>query len=129
MNYQQNRYDNWLNDQKIDIILKKSDIKRFIDLSEEFGKNCKNKKITTSKIRSIFDSVKKLKSYDESKNELYMLLPKLAYAKGKDTKHTLDEFQEVMDKLIRKIDSEQELKNFKDFFEAVIAYHRAEGGK
>jgi CRISPR-associated protein Csm2 len=116
-----------LNDEKIKIILSKSDINKFIEYAEDFGRDCR--KMTTSQIRNIFDSVKKLKSFEESNEELQMLRPKLAYAKGKDHKHALDNFQRVMDRLIKSIDSNEKMKNFVDFFEATIAYHRAYGGK
>ena len=92
------------------------------------GGYCKNKGVSSSQIRGIFDKVKRLPNkYEEVEHELQLLRPKLAYKKGKHNE--LSELQKVLDVLISNVDSDETLKNFKDFFEAIIAYHKAYGGK
>ncbi len=123
----------------------KEEIEEFISLAEDFGKYCAGKEgkytyktstmrkpktreiaISSSQIRGIFDKVKRINTYEGNEKEIQLLRPKLAYQKGRHEE--LTDFQKVFDELIKNIDSEEKLQNFKDFFEAVIAYHKAYGG-
>ena len=78
--------------------------------------------MTTSQIRNIFSEVKKMK-FDKYKIEL--LRPQLAYTAGKH--HEVAPLQEVLDEAIKGIDDESKFDRFKDFFEAIVAYHRKRG--
>lgn len=110
-----------------DVILKKSNIEKFVEYSEQFGRLCTDKRVTTTQIRGIFQEVKRLpKGFEESKYRLNLLRPKLAYQKGRF--HNLTDLQYLLDNLIKKINSDEALENFKDFFEAIICYHKAFGG-
>jgi len=110
-----------------DSLLKMENIEDFIALSEQFGEFCAKNKISTSQIRAIFQVVKKLpESYENSKNELNLLRPKLAYQTGRFSQ--LQPLAAVIDSLIKKVESDETLKGFKQFFEAIIAYHKAYGG-
>lgn len=108
-------------------ILTEEDIEKFIDLSERFGTYCAKNGISTSQIRGIFQKVKRLPDdFEISKKELNLLRPKLAYQKGRFSK--LGPLTEVLDDLIKKVKDDSTLKGFKNFFEAIIAYHKAAGG-
>ena len=74
--------------------------------------------ITTSKIRNIFSAVQNAKSV----KDLKMLRPKLAYLSGRDNKTRL--FMTELDKLIKQISNDEQVKNFKQFFEAIVCYKR-----
>ena len=108
-------------------ILSEEDIEKFIDLSEKFGTYCAKNGISTSQIRGIFQKVKRLSDdFESSKKDLNLLRPKLAYQKGRFSK--LGPLTEVLDDLIKKIKDDSTLRGFKNFFEAIIAYHKAAGG-
>ncbi|MBD3352573.1 MAG: type III-A CRISPR-associated protein Csm2, partial [Candidatus Lokiarchaeota archaeon] len=53
--------------------------------------------------------------------------PKIAYQKGRHK--SLRDLSEVLDTLIKNVSNDQTLKGFKEFFEAIVAYHKAYGGK
>ena len=118
--------------QNIDLILSytKENIPTFIHLADKFGEHLSRKaKLTISQIRKIYSEVQRIKSLDEEKSvmRLHMLRPKLAYAKGRH--RAVTDLQKVLDTMIEKIKTEEQLTHFKEFFEAVLAYHRAYGGK
>jgi len=115
-------------EENIDLILNGRDHKKFINYAERFGKDLKNKNVKTSQIRKIYTEVQKIRSFNDSDDQmrLHMLRPKLAYAKGRH--RNLIDLQEIFDKMIERIKSEEQLKNFKQFFEAILAYHKAFGG-
>lgn len=116
-------------------ILKKEtmeDINTFINLSEKFGEMCaqyryRRKVISTSQIRGIFNEVKRLPdNFEASKKDLNLLRPKLAYQKGRF--EVLEPLTNVLIELIKKVNDNKTLEGFKEFFEAIIAYHKASGG-
>jgi len=109
------------------VILNKSDIEKFIDFSEKFGELCYKNRISTSQIRGIYQEVKRLPDdIKSSRSRLQLLRPKLAYQKGRFRE--LTDLQNLFDHLIKNIKTDEHLINFKDFFEAVICYHKAAGG-
>ncbi|HAF07922.1 MAG: CRISPR-associated protein, Csm2 family [candidate division TA06 bacterium 32_111] len=89
---------------------------KFCNLMRRYVKSDDFRKITTSKLRNIYNLVKKV----TDKKGCKMIRPKIAYLKGRepDTK----KFMEDLDNLISKIDSKEEVKSFKEFFEALICY-------
>ena len=85
--------------------------------------------LRTSQIRKVYGAVKKIQMSDEFRqNDLIMLKPKLAYAAARN-----DAVMDLKDALTQAIDQvgddPQKFKNFVDFFEATLAYHRAAGGQ
>lgn len=111
-------------------ILKKEtleDIELFLKLTEKFGELC-SKKISTSQIRAIFTKVKRLSdNFESCKKDLNLLRPKLAYQKGRFA--DLEPLTNVLINLIKNVKDDSTLKGFKEFFEAIIAYHKAYGGR
>ncbi len=99
-----------------------------VEEAKDLGKKLVNSKLRTSQIRKIYSAVKKIQMGTFSRNALVMLKPKLAYAAARKPEVT-----ELKDALIQGIemvdDDPNKFKNFVDFFEAVIAYHRASGGE
>ena len=64
---------------------------------------------------------------------MILLKPKLEYAKGRSKgegeKKAFSVLVDSLSKAIDMIDAKPErMKNFFNFFEAILAYHRAEGG-
>jgi len=109
------------------------DSEKMVNNAEKLGRHLGGR-LSTSQIRRIFSDVKQMENYD--KNRLNLLRPKMAYTaarhghkkQGRLVGEIVD-LQEVLDECIRKTNSEEEFKNFRDFFEAILAYHRYYGGK
>jgi CRISPR type III-A-associated protein Csm2 len=90
----------------------------FCDLTKDYVRKPHFKEVTTSKIRNIFSAIQNAKT----KRDLKMLRPKLAYLAGRDNK--TKSFMNDLDKLIKKIENDDQVNNFKQFFEAIICYKR-----
>lgn len=127
-----------------------------IDWAENFGRHLAQssqdrnglKKLSTSQLRKFFGNFKRIQGEGyELKNEtkLLMLKPLLAYAVGRDGGKTkLSDFESqiklAIDEVLRPIEIiEKEItkeenakirfKNFVNLVEAVVAYHKSEGGE
>ena len=107
------------------------DTKALVTESEELGKQLKKNDLTTSQIRNVFGSVKKMEMKGFKEKELLLLKPKLAYAaKRPGAKKGTDDLREVLSTAIDCVGNNKErFENFCNFFEAILAYHRAAGGK
>jgi len=94
------------------------------------------KDVSTSQIRNAYGTVKKLEMQssfsDKSLRELLLLKPKLAYARGRSQrKETFKKLEGALGAAIDAVDVKQPetFKRFCNFFEAILAYHKAYGGK
>ena len=99
-----------------------------VDAAEKLGETLQKRGLKTSQIRKVYGAVKKIQmSKDFRQNDLIMLKPKLAYAAAREKAVT-----DLKDALTQAIDrvggDRQKFKNFVDFFEATLAYHKAAGG-
>lgn len=93
------------------------------NLGRKLARNLK-----TSQIRKVYGAVKKIQMSDEfNQNELIMLKPKLAYAAAR--KSEVEDLKNTLTEAINQVDNSDKFKNFVDFFEAILAYHRAYGGE
>lgn len=95
-------------------------------LAEQHGRV---RPMTTAQIRRIFAGVKKINSSDENwAYELNLFKAQLAYVAGRF--EAVVPLQLILDLAIDNVNREpQRLKRFKDFFEAIVAYHKKYGGK
>ncbi len=139
---------------EIDEIIVNNDVRLLVRTAEEIasemikrfrGKVNDRESVSTSQIRNIYGTAKKIEmSLDaENANEMYgrllLLKPKMAYANGRFNKpskrgdDTIPGFKVLVDSLsyaIDKVNGDMDrMKNFFNFFEAILAYHKAEGGK
>ncbi|CCJ34759.1 MULTISPECIES: type III-A CRISPR-associated protein Csm2 [Caloramator] len=99
--------------------------------AEEIGRELVDKKVSMSQIRKLFSEIKKIE-YDAQKNYQYklrLLKAQIGYTSGRfrEFSYFKESFYNLIDKTLS--GGEAELKRFKDFFEATIAYFRAFGGK
>lgn len=94
--------------------------------------------LTRSQIRSIFTEVRQIetqwgKPNAEAVRRLNMLKPKLAYqaARSASVNHLRDVLSEAIDQVVQAPKEEQNARfeRFVDLFEAILAYHRAKGGR
>ncbi|MCC5943488.1 MAG: type III-A CRISPR-associated protein Csm2 [Bernardetiaceae bacterium] len=116
------------------------------DLGEEGGGF---RALTTSQIRNVFGEVRRIQGSlgkDEKsegvqstmtlKSSILMLQPKLAYATARAGTRGSEIFQIVLTEALKAIDTSKDNKviakqyqNFCDFFEAILAYHKVNGGR
>ena len=110
-----------------------------VEWTESFGKFlCEGKDaLTTSQLRKFFGEVKRIqvnldKKTDECKTRLVMLKPMLAYAVGRAKNGKIEDFQKqvsiAVDAVLMGKDFKSDFKNFANFLESVVAYHKLYGG-
>lgn len=119
--------------------IQKGPDKNLVKQAENFGFNLKTGGLTTSQIRQVFTKLKGIeaKGYLGKKVDFLMLKPLMAYAASRQprVKGLQDMKQKVsigIDEVVSANDETEALKRFKNFcrfFEAVLAYHKAAGGK
>ncbi|MCX7994982.1 MAG: type III-A CRISPR-associated protein Csm2 [candidate division WOR-3 bacterium] len=96
-------------------------------LGEFYASGKENEKLSSAQIRNILDRIQRMKKFD--RDEIQLLRPALAYAAGRDKTGKLKHLQQILDKAIMQVKDENTFKNLRNFFEAIVAYHRYHGGK
>ncbi len=112
--------------------IKNSIDSRFPDFAEKMGKYMAINGLTNSKIRSIYGEMKRIQmgDFEKEKASFYLLRPKVAYALGRDDKNRgLQLFKLLFDECSKDVVDKKTFLNFCNVFEAVLAYHKAHGGK
>ena len=118
-------------------IQKDESAKLMVEYAENLAKQISSD-VSTSQIRNAYGTVKKLEMQSEfnyqSFRELMLLKPKLAYAKGRAEQKKRESFGRLEKALSTAIDfveveKPETFKRFCNFFEAILAYHKANGGK
>ena len=103
-----------------------------VDYAEKSGEFMAVNKLTNSKIRSIYGEIKRIQmgEFENEKSSFYLLKPKVAYALGRDENNEgLKLFKKVFDKASESVTDQKSYQNFCNFIEAILAYHKAYGGK
>lgn len=112
-----------------------------VKLAENIGKRLAlDDKLTTSQIRNIFGEARKIQSRwtitNSQRTALVLLQPKLAYqaARHRQVEYLksclTDAIQAVVSEGSDRDQKELErFRRFMDFFEAILAYHKASGGR
>ena len=114
--------------------------------AEALGKDLA-RKLSTNQIRNIFGTVRRIEmnwperpkddaerqSAAQAQRELLLLKPKMAYQAKRERGKGVQTLTDVLAEAIDLIDIDQEeareqFQHFVDFFEAVLAYHKAHGG-
>ncbi|AAB99693.1 TPA: type III-A CRISPR-associated protein Csm2 [Methanocaldococcus jannaschii] len=119
-----------LNPNEINLILNinSQNANEIIDIAENLAKEFEQ--IPATKMRDFYDYVLRIDEKNENwYKELVLLKPKLAYNYGKETnrrkKEALEKLAGTFSEIIDKIDNDlNKFKNFKTFFEALVAYHK-----
>jgi CRISPR-associated protein Csm2 len=136
-----------LNDFKTEWISDRID-ERTVTFADSFGKHLCDitpdnrigrMAMTTTQIRNVFGEVKRIEArmkandYDKERSAFLLLRPKMAYAEArvlsKSGKSNISDFRKIMDKAHIEVKSHDSFKNFVDFFEAILAYHKFYGGR
>jgi CRISPR-associated protein Csm2 len=123
--------DSDVQDADLRSIIHEGDAVKLNEIADRLGRyyasGGEREKLSASQIRGILDHLQRM--YQFSQTELQLLRPKLAYAAGRHGGKVL-ELQKVADKAIVLVEADEErFKNFRNFFEAIVAYHRYHGGK
>ena len=99
-----------------------------VKAAENLGRILKDNGLKTSQIRKVYTAVKKIQWSGFEKNQLIMLKPKLAYTAARH--RSVEQLRDVLTIAIDKVgDDKNKFQNFVDFFEAILAYHKAAGGR
>jgi len=103
-----------------------------VDYAEKAGRFMAKKGLTNSKIRSIYGEIKRIQmsDFEKEKSAFILLRPKVAYALGRDANNEgLKLFKEIFDLSSTDVTNQKSYLNFCNFMEAILAYHKANGGK
>ncbi len=98
---------------------------------EKYGGKLKKDGLSTSQIRNVYGTMKKLEmlGWDtQTERQLHLLKPRLAYAAERHGEAVKD-LKDVISTAIDSVTDDSSFKRFCQFFEAIVAYHRASGGK
>ncbi len=130
-----------MNEQQIQSWIKDGLTPEAIQWCETMGKEMvapegkREQALTTSQIRNVFGEVKKMQMKGFNLQSLLMLKPRLAYAAKRASKKGAEMLRMNLDVAIDAVASagpqsqQQSFENFAALFEAILAYHRASGGK
>ena len=130
--------ESWINDKIVpETIVFAEDFAEFLSKGKKEGRDIIDAEMTTSQVRKFFGEVKRLQMTDFDESKFVMLKPKLAYAVGRAKKnirarnYNIARFEEVISKAIDTVLNNKTkearqvaFKNFVDFFEAIVAYHK-----
>ena len=131
-------------------------VRELVQDAEKFGPYLKNKRLETNQIRKFLDAINRVKTtlsqididanntqqaerkdepkklaeqakFDYVEADIVLLKPKLAYAAARQ--NSAQPLSDVMSVAIDKVRSVQDFERLVQFIEAIIAYHKAAGGK
>lgn len=138
---------------ELEAIIVNGDAEKLVILAEKIGRELVKYKLTTSQVRNFFGIARQIESEidqekrkpqgtkelprelpDKAYRQLMLLKPKLAYqsrrSKEQQKSEGVEKLSEVLIPAIDLVGKDIErFKNFIDFFEAILAYHNANGGR
>ena len=103
-----------------------------VDFADKSGQFMANNGLTNTKIRGVYGEIKRIQmaTFEKEKSSFYLLKPKMAYAVGRDKDNQgLILFQKIFDDCFSLVANEYQYKNFCNLIEAILAYHKAYGGR
>ncbi len=120
---------------------RKEEIQRFIAderaapemvaCAERLGSYLQQQNVTSSQIRNAYGNLKKLEMNGwgpQTQRHLVLLKPRLAYAAGRHG-GGLKDLKQVLERAIDAVCDQDSFARFCQFFEAILAYHKAYGGR
>ena len=124
------------------IISDPASAEKLVKMADALGKELSGKKLSTSQIRTLFGEVRQIQAQwsvagQESKalRRLVLLKPKMAY-RARRERGAVEDLVKVLDQALDVVIQErnpgiqaQKFQHFVQFFEAILAYHQAYGGK
>jgi len=119
-------------------IIAEGDTKRLIERARQIGKALKDARLSTAQIRGIFGTVRRIEmrwtekaskeAREQAMRQLLLLQPKLEYQAKRQKQ--VEGLKNVLIPAIQQVQGDRErFGRFVEFFEAILAYHVAAGGK
>ncbi len=117
------------------------DYKQMVDDAYQIGKTiaAKPNEVTHTSLRNVHSEVVRIKSLiqnedseQSAKSRINLLKPKVSYlrARAKDFNiNGLKLLEKTINVCVKKITDKEDILKFKDFYDAILMYHKAEGGK
>lgn len=109
-------------------------IRDLVNDAEEFGSYLRSQRLETNQVRKFLDAVNRLKTdlpekkdFSRIEAEVVLLKPKLAYSAARQK--AAKPLSDVMSVAIDKVHSIEDFNRLVQFIEAIIAYHKAAGGR
>lgn len=101
-----------------------------VEFSDQLGKFIKENGLSSSQIRNVFGEIKRIqmKGFDTEKASFYLLKPKIAYAAKRQNDLGINTLKKYFDLAHQEVKDARTYQNFVDFFESILAYHKAYGG-
>lgn len=126
------------NEADLRAIVHDGDTQRLVDVARRLGAELAQP-LSSSQIRAFFGAVRQVEmgwpvhataeDARRGRRQLLLLRPKLAYQAARSG-GGMTRLQGVLDPAITLVEGDRErFQNFVDFFEAILAYHRAAGGR
>lgn len=137
-------------DGDLQAIIQQGDAEKLVKVAEQVGKVLarpqeQRDQLTTSQIRGVFGAVRQIEmSWPHNgqqsaeaqtrarrcQRQLLLLKPKLAYQARRAQGQGVERLRRVLDPAIGLVGGDRErFQHFVEFFEAILAYHRAYGGQ
>ncbi len=102
------------------------------ETNKKLDKQCLSK----SQIRNVYGEIKRIQfkgiESDEGKTSFLLLKPKVAYAEGRNRTKGLTLFKLIFDEMWSEVNKSPNKKTYDNFcalLEAILAYHKANGGQ
>jgi len=96
----------------------------FCDNVKAYAEKLKSGKVTTSMMRNVYSRIMN----SDNIRDLKVLRPRFAYISGRNEKNNvLRSFMELLDYLVKNMNNQQHIENFKRFMEAIVAYRKYVG--
>lgn len=129
--------------QEIKQIIQEDQPQKLVEFAEREGKALANNGLTTSQIRGFFGQVRQIEALwriqeqrAEAERAFVLLKPRLAYQKEREKKTAdlSDILTTAIDAAVENIrrgtdDFSTRFQRFVELFEAILAYHKAAGGR
>jgi CRISPR-associated protein Csm2 len=114
-----------------------------VKTADALGQDLQRQRLTTSQIRAIFGEVRQIQaewtisedSRRKALRKLILLKPKMAYRARRESGRAVEALKDVLEPAVDLVIQEKDQKKqdghfqrFVEFFEAILAYHKAHGG-
>ncbi len=114
--------------------LKKLSMERLVEIADAIGAAIA-RRVKMNQIRRFLDGTRKVEAelkgqrkFEEIKDQIILLRPKLAYAAGRH--QDVKDLAEILDAAVKSAAQTQDnFMKFLRFMESIIAYHRFHGGR
>lgn len=125
------------------VIIDPTGAETMVRIADQLGRDLKNQGLSTSQIRSLFGEVRQIQAQwsmgaaqqQLAQRRIVLLRPKMAYRSRRERGKAVQDLVAVLDPALSEVINEKDPKKqrdafqrFVEFFEAILAYHKAYGG-